>query len=351
MPTKSDLSVLLVGNFLTDSVGNYQACEDLARRLEKAGWLVITTSSKRNRLSRLIDMSITVIRKRKQYSVAHVDVFSGLAFLWAKTTCFILRLINKPYILTLHGGNLPTFAKLWPKSVGRLLRSAAAVNTPSGYLYEHLRCCRSDLRVLPNPLNISAYNFRLRKKPEPRLIWLRAIHDIYNPSLVPRVMALVKHDFPQSHVFMIGPDKSDGSLKSTQRMARELGVSSRISYVGRVPKSKVPHWMEKGDIFLNTTNIDNTPVSLLEAMAAGLCVVSTNVGGIPYLLDHGEDGLLVSANDPEAMAKAVNRVLTEPGLAERLSHNARKKVEQFDWSIILPQWEDLLAAVANGKRQ
>lgn len=84
----------------------------------------------------------------------------------------------------------------------------------------------------------------------------------------------------------------------------------------------------------------------MEAMACGLCVVSTNVGGIPYLLEHETDALLVPPNDPEAMAAAVRRILTEPGLAKRLSRNARAKAKQFDWDAILPQWEELLMTVA-----
>jgi glycosyltransferase involved in cell wall biosynthesis len=80
-------------------------------------------------------------------------------------------------------------------------------------------------------------------------------------------------------------------------------------------------------------------------MACGLCVVSTNVGGIPYLLEHEQDTLLVPSDDPAAMATAVRRLLTEPDLAERLSRNARQKAEQFDWSIVLPQWEALLISV------
>jgi glycosyltransferase involved in cell wall biosynthesis len=81
-----------------------------------------------------------------------------------------------------------------------------------------------------------------------------------------------------------------------------------------------------------------------------LCVVSTNVGGIPYLLADGDDALLVPPDDPEAMAGAVERILTEPGLAARLSQDGRRKVEQFDWDIILRQWEELLTAVAAGVR-
>jgi glycosyltransferase involved in cell wall biosynthesis len=153
-------------------------------------------------------------------------------------------------------------------------------------------------------------------------------------------------EFPEIHLTMVGPDKGDGSLQRTAQVAAELSVADRVTFSGGVFKTEVPHWLNKCDIFLNTTNVDNTPISVLEAMACGLCVVSTNAGGIPYLLKHEHDALLVPPDDPEAMADAVRRLLTEPGLADRISGNARQKVERFDWSIILPQWETLLISVA-----
>ncbi|RIK26321.1 MAG: glycosyl transferase family 1, partial [Chloroflexi bacterium] len=131
-----------------------------------------------------------------------------------------------------------------------------------------------------------------------------------------------------------------------RRFVGDNNLQAHVSYIAGVPKEEVPAWLQRGDIFLNTTNVDNTPVSVIEAMACGLCVVRTNVGGIPYLLDHEQDALLVPPNDPDAMADAVRRILTEPGLAERLSRNARRKAEQFDWETILPQWERLLTEVA-----
>ncbi len=84
------------------------------------------------------------------------------------------------------------------------------------------------------------------------------------------------------------------------------------------------------------------PVSVLEAMGCGLCVVSTNVGGIPYLLEHEKDALLVPPGQADKMAAAVRRILTEPGFAEKLSRNARRKAEQFAWDAVLPKWENIL---------
>jgi glycosyltransferase involved in cell wall biosynthesis len=101
-------------------------------------------------------------------------------------------------------------------------------------------------------------------------------------------------------------------------------------------------------MFLNTSTIDNAPVSVLEAMACGLDVISTNVGGIPFLLQHEHDALLVPPNDAAAMADSVRCLLSRPDLAERLSRNARAKTEQMDWPVILPQWEQLLLEAQKG---
>jgi glycosyltransferase involved in cell wall biosynthesis len=338
--------VLLVGNFLSATLGNHNVCEGLAERLGTLGWKVITASDKPGRLRRLFDMAGTAWRRRHEYSVAHVDVYSGLAFDWAEAVCWTLRRAGKPYVLTLHGGNLPSFARRWPGRVKHLFQSAAAITTPSGYLLEQMSPYRADLLLLPNPLNISSYKFRLRERPRPRLIWLRAFQEMYNPSLTPKVIARLAPEFPDVHLTMIGHDKGDGSFQDTQRSIRELKISDRVQLTGGVPKTTVADWLQKGDIFLNTSNVDNTPISVLEAMANGLCVVSTGVGGVPYLLEDKHDALLVPPDNSEAMADAVRRILTEEGLAKRLSQNGRKKVEQFDWLTILPQWEKLLTIVA-----
>jgi glycosyltransferase involved in cell wall biosynthesis len=180
------------------------------------------------------------------------------------------------------------------------------------------------------------------------LVWLRAFHEMYNPMLGPAVLARLISEYPEARLTMIGPDKGDGSLERTRRAAAVLGVSGACRFVGGVEKREVPAWLAKGDIFLNTTNVDNAPVSVIEAQAAGLCVVSTNVGGIPYLLENEKDALLVAPCDARAMAEAVRRLLVEPGLAASLSQNGRLKAERFDWSYIVPEWESLIRLAAKG---
>jgi glycosyltransferase involved in cell wall biosynthesis len=342
--------VLLVGNFLSSSTGVRSVCEDLAIRLAANGWPVVTTSAKPGRIARVGDMVATVWRNQRDYDVAHVEVYSGSAFLWAELVCESLNLIGKPFVLTLHGGNLPAFAERRFRRARRLFESASIVTTPSEFLRERMTRYRADLILLPNPTDIDSYHFRPRVNPSPNLVWLRAFHEIYNPNLAPRVVALLTEEYPEIHLTMIGPDKGDGSLQKTKRSATDLGVAHRISFHGPVPKGEVPLWLNHHDIFLNTTNIDNTPVSVIEAMACGLCVVSTNVGGIPYILDDGCDALLVPPDDAEAMASAVKRILIDRSLSAGLTDKARQKAESFDWPEILPQWEQILmqAVTADG---
>lgn len=340
--------MLVVGNFLSGHGRARGVCEDLAERLTAAGWAVIETSRKSGRLARLLDMAWTVWSKRHEYAVAQVDLYSGPAFSWAEVACWELRRLGKPYCLTLHGGNLPAFSRRWPRRVRSVLQRAAIVTSPSEYLRDAVKSFRTDIRVVPNPLEVSRYPYRLRGVARPRLVWLRSFHEIYNPRLAVRALAILSREFPDVTLTMIGPDKGDGTLLRTRQEVEDLGVSRRVRFLGSIPKPMVPSALGEADIFLNTTDVDNTPVSVLEAMACGLCVVSTNVGGLPHLIDDGRDGLLVPRDDAAAMARAVRRVLLEPLLASALSANGRRKAERSDWSVVLPTWESMLGAVAEG---
>ncbi|MBK9054033.1 MAG: glycosyltransferase family 4 protein [Chloroflexi bacterium] len=296
-------------------------------------------------MARLLDMAITTWRRKHEYDVAQVDVFSGPSFCGLKSLPGYCGGVGKPVVLTLHGGHLPVFAQQQPGRVTRLLNKAQVVTAPSPFLYEQMKSYRSDLLLLPNAIDLTHYVFQLRARPQPRLIWLRAFHQIYNPSLAPRILAQLVHEFPDIQLIMVGPDKGDGSLLETQRVAAALGVAERIEYPGRVAKEDVPLWLNKGDIFLNTTHIDNTPISVMEAMACGLCVVSTNVGGLPYLLTDEQDALLIEPDSVEQGAAAIRRILSQPDLAAHLSQNAYHKVRQFDWPIVLKQWQELLLSL------
>jgi glycosyltransferase involved in cell wall biosynthesis len=101
------------------------------------------------------------------------------------------------------------------------------------------------------------------------------------------------------------------------------------------------------DVYLNAPDIDNMPTSVIEAFAAGLPVVSTSVGGIPWIVRHGENGLLVPRNDDAAMGSEALRLLADSALAARLAASARADVlARFTWPAVEQEWVRLYRSLA-----
>ena len=320
---------------------NVPAGQLLAVNLQNEGYRVVIASDKKIKLLRLLDTLLTIIRYRNLLDFIIIQVYSGLGFILVDAASWIGSLLKIPLIFHVHGGNIPEFLARYPKWSIRVLKRSTAFVCPSQYLTEALSHWGFDPVVIPNYVEICHYPFRLRSHPQPKLIWLRAFHEIYNPLMVPRMMKKLGGDQINANINMAGPDKGDGSLQAMIELGERLSINYTINVLGKIEHDHVPKFLSEGDIFINTTNVDNTPVSLIEAMACGLCIVSTNVGGIPYLVEDGLDGLLVPPDDAAAMAAAVQKLLNDPGLAERLSSNARRKAEGFDWEHILPLWEAL----------
>ena len=148
-----------------------------------------------------------------------------------------------------------------------------------------------------------------------------------------------------------GPDLGDGSLQETEELARLLGLEDRVRIDGAVAHGDVPQVFARGDIFLNTTNCESFGVSVVEAAASGLCIVSTDAGALADMWANGRDALLVPRRDHVAMTDAVRRILTKPGLAARLSRNGRRTAERYDRESILTYWEELLNQVGRCRRR
>jgi glycosyltransferase involved in cell wall biosynthesis len=173
----------------------------------------------------------------------------------------------------------------------------------------------------------------------PQLLWMRAFYSYYNPLMAVRVLAKIRLKMRGATLVMAGQD--DGLEASVRQLAKKLGVDESIRFPGFLDQQGKLREGDTADIFLNTNSVDNMPVSILEACAMGLPVVSTNVGGIPDLLTHGETGLLVPDNDSEAMTEAVCRLIQEPELSGRLSANGRRLAERCSWHQVYPAWNRL----------
>lgn len=288
-------------------------------------------------------MCWVVFRFRKKSKVVLIDTYSGMAFTYAIVVAFLSKVFGVPYVPILRGGNLPDRFNKNPKISQRFIENAAHVIVPSEYLKRDMEARGWDSPVLiPNSIDIEVYPFKKREFVSPKLLWVRSFHKIYNPLMALEVLRILRDKgYRNAQLCMIGQDK-DGTMKEFKNQVRELGLQQYVEVTGRMSKNK---WIEKSDsfnIFINTTNFDNTPISVMEAMALGLPVVSTNVGGIPFLLNDQETALLVKKSDTTQMVQCVIELLENPGLGNRIATQARKEVEQFSWDHVKSLWIEKL---------
>ena len=341
---KRDTRVIVVGPMLGGHAGHVTFVgEALASRLATRGYPIVLTSRRIQRAARFADITATVIRHSADVDVQILQVYGGLSFVVEDVASALGAMFGHKIIMHLHGGAMPAFMARHPAWSRRVLSRAAAVVVPSTFLRTALAPFRTDVHVIPNAVDISAYPYRHRAEVAPRLFWMRTFHDIYNPELAVRAFARVRRAYPEATLVMAGQDK--GTRLRTQRYAAQLGVDDRVHFAGYLDSAQKIRAAGDADIFLNTNRIDNTPVSVIEACAMGLPVVATDVGGIPDLLTNHENALLVPDDDDAAMAAAIERLLRTPDLAGRLSRQGRALAESCSWERTTPQWEHLLQEV------
>ena len=180
---------------------------------------------------------------------------------------------------------------------------------------------------------------KVRNFTQIKLLWVRSFSKIYNPLLAIKLLKVLQDDGVDATLCMVGPD-SDGTLKEVKRLAKRLNVN--VEFPEKLTKSEWINLSQDYNIFINTTNFDNMPVSVIEAMALGLVVVSTNVGGMPYLIEHNKDGILLEPDNVKVFVDAIKQVSENSETAEAMTLHARHKVEQFDWNVVKHLWFDAL---------
>jgi glycosyltransferase involved in cell wall biosynthesis len=277
-------------------------------------------------------------RLRKSVFVVLIDTYSTQNFYYTLIISQLCRILHLDYIPILHGGNLPSRLKSNP-ILSRLIFSNSKYNvSPSLYLKEAFEIAGFKNTVhIPNTIKIEDYAFKAKSFDQPKLFWVRSFSKIYNPKLAVKVLKSLKKSYPDAQLCMVGPD-SDGTLDDVKALANTLELDVRLT--GKLSKKEWREVSKDYNIFINTTNFDNTPVSVIEAMALGLPIVSTNVGGMPYLIAHKIDGLLVESNDVNQMTAAIVSLIKNPEERNILIKNARQKAESFDWKHIKSLWFD-----------
>lgn len=332
--------LIYIGNKLSIHGNTATSIETLGQFLENEKFKINYASSKKNKILRLLDMIFTTLKYFKKSDYLLIDTYSTQNFWYAIIISQLSRVLKLKYITKLHGGDLPNRLIKSPFYCDLIFKNAYKISVPSKYLYGiFIKKYPSNLIYIPNTIEINNYNFLERKNLEPKLLWVRSFSEIYNPKMAIDVLYNLKKQFPKAQLAMVGPDK-ENILENYIKYANGLNV--KVHFLGKLSKEDWISMSKEYSIFINTTHFDNTPVSVIEAMALGLPVVSTNVGGIPYLLNDTFDALLVNDNDTNAMVSAIKKLILNAEFANSIAENARKKVEAFDWEIVKLKWIEIL---------
>ncbi|WP_194767988.1 glycosyltransferase family 4 protein [Tamlana sp. I1] len=329
-------TLLYIGNQLSGEDRTVTTIDTLSDLLSNSGFRVITASTKTNKVLRLLDMFWHIFKFRTRVDYVLIDTYSTQNFYYAFLCGRLCRLFNLKYIPILHGGNLPQRLKKSPKLSKTLFNNAYVNVAPSNYTKSNFeKFGYQNIICIPNVIELENYPFTQRSFKNIRLLWVRSFSEIYNPLLAVDVLNALKKDHLNAELCMVGPEV-DGSLQKTKDYAKALGVE--VTFTGKLSK---PEWIslsESYNVFINTTTIDNMPVSVIEAMALGLPVVSTNVGGLPFLIKNDVNGVLVEPNSVKAFVYAIKNLVSNLEETQQIIQNARQNVEEYDWKCVKKQW-------------
>jgi glycosyltransferase involved in cell wall biosynthesis len=283
-----------------------------------------------------------LLRGCRRADIVHVFGNSYLSFfLFSMPAVLVAQMLGKKSVLHYHGGAAREFLQRWGWLAIPILRRADRILVPSGFLRRIFDDFGITSAELPNILPLERLAFHPRLPLQPRIIIARHLEHDYNPSCGLRAFAKVRERYPGATMIVAG----DGSerAKLTQQ-CRELGIADSVRFTGNVDTMAMSKLYDQSDVYLNCSRVDNQPVSMLEAFALGLPVVSTDVGGIPYMAAHGETALLAPSDDDRKLADHVIALLQDGPMASRIASSARASAEQFGWRPIY----DRLSAIYRG---
>jgi glycosyltransferase involved in cell wall biosynthesis len=287
---------------------------------------------------------ISSLWQLRQADIVHIFAASYWSFLLAPIPAILAaKLLHKPVILHYHSGEADDHLSRW-RSVAPFLRMVDHIVVPSLYLQSVFQSHHHRAIVIPNVIDTSQYPYREQTPLRPFLLSVRNLESHYRVENTVHAFARLKARFPEATLTIVGCGSNEQRLR---RLVEHLRVTG-IRFVGRVEPAALPAFYDAADIFVNSSIVDNQPVSILEAFAAGLPVVSTPTGDIPAMLRGGEAGLLVAPEDPSAMADTITRLLEDPDLASRIVRNARSEVERHTWPAIRELWTTLYSDLHTG---
>jgi glycosyltransferase involved in cell wall biosynthesis len=286
-------------------------------------------------LFRLIPYLLRLWRSAPRNDLFHVMGNSGWAWhLHAAPAVWIAHVRRRPVVVNYRGGLAESFLAAQARWVRPTLKRASRVIVPSGFLQAVFASYQVPTEVVPNIVDLSRFRPAHRDPGRVHLIVTRNLEAIYDIPTALRAFVRIRAARPDARLTVAG----SGPLRhELERLCAELGVADALRFTGRLDHAEMAGLYRSATLLLNPSRVDNMPNSLLEALASGVPIVSTDVGGIPFMVEDGVTAILVPPADPEALARAALRVLGDPELADRLRRAGLAAVQACTWDRVGPR--------------
>jgi glycosyltransferase involved in cell wall biosynthesis len=326
------MNVLLICNY-KPKVGGISGQVDILQKMLQADVHTAEVFSTKAPLLRRMLLPFKLKSTGKDFDVFHIHCCSNWGFLPAVVGVSVGRRLGKRIVLTYHGGGGEKFFDRHPKLVRHFLTRTDANIVLSGFLAQVFEKHGLPFATIPNILELDDSRFRLRERVQPNYICTRAHEPLYNIPCILRAFRKVQSIRPEATLTLVG----DGSEhENLVQMAKELGLQN-VTFTGRVANEDIYTYLDRADIMLSAPTVDNMPVSVLEAMNAGLLVISSKVGGVPYMVKNNNTGLLFDSDDSDALAGKMLWAVDNQTVARAIALQGHKAVSRYRWENIKEQ--------------
>lgn len=295
--------------------------------MSNEGYSIAVFSTKGNPAKR-IALFFKLLRIAKHYDILHIHCCSHWGMLPVMYGVIAGKIWRQRMIVTYHGGGADEYFAKHSRFARRWLMRADKVIVLNGYLKHVFEKYAIPCVVIPNIINnLDAQTHSAYQWDAPRLISVRHLDELYNISCVLKAYAKIKEQSPRATLTILSDGKQRTEL---ERWVQANGLQD-VQFVGQVDNRDIGNYLAQSDILLSAPHVDNMPVSLMEAMKAGVLVVSSCVGGVPYMITGGQNGLLFEDDDADELAQKVVQAIKNPMQAEHMIWQAKEDVNQYSW--------------------
>lgn len=278
-----------------------------------------------------------LLKKMPKFDV--IQVFSSGTTSYLISTLpplFLAKILSKKTILNYHHGGLEEHLTDWKLTAKPTMKMFNEIVVPSQFLVDVFAKFNLSAQSISNFVETKKFIFRERNPLRPIFLSNRNFDVHYNVGNILTAFQIIQKRIPDAGLIVAGFGVEENKLKL---LATNLKLEN-VEFIGKIPNEEMPKIYDQADIYLNSSIVDNMPLSFIEAFSCGLPIISSKTGGIPYLVTSGKTGILLDNNSPELLAEKAVMLLRNNDLAQVLIANSQRELEKYSWENVKQKWRE-----------